>query len=276
MHEYNESFREGDLVLFGGKFTIDDQKLLVVIEMANVIEPKLGRDNEPLEWDPLKIPATKPFIRIATSAYEPVTIFNNMKFVKTRSLIYTPFHKEARYINFEVGYPKDAKWFDYLNDKWASYANFFVAGFFEGMYSTIENASTATYAQIDAKIIDYDARFRHPSSDNRPSSSPVASPSTNIFAQRRNRFSSESSITKNDSIITIEDTQNESDTEEDPISIVNDKSPKKKRQLSDLCLTDDESDLSASKPIEENQPYSEKGGSGKREGRGKRGGRAKK
>jgi hypothetical protein len=31
MHEYNESFREGDLVLFGGKFTIDDQKLLVSI-----------------------------------------------------------------------------------------------------------------------------------------------------------------------------------------------------------------------------------------------------
>src|SRR3954469_5852497 len=28
-HEYNESFREGDLVLFGGKFTLDETKLLV-------------------------------------------------------------------------------------------------------------------------------------------------------------------------------------------------------------------------------------------------------
>lgn len=31
LHEYNESFRESDLVLFRGKFTIDDQKLLVSI-----------------------------------------------------------------------------------------------------------------------------------------------------------------------------------------------------------------------------------------------------
>ena len=30
-HEYNESFKEGDLVLFGGKFTIDEEKLLVSI-----------------------------------------------------------------------------------------------------------------------------------------------------------------------------------------------------------------------------------------------------
>lgn len=31
LHEYNEAFREGDLVLFGGKFTTDEQKLLVSI-----------------------------------------------------------------------------------------------------------------------------------------------------------------------------------------------------------------------------------------------------
>ena len=30
-HEYNEAFNEGDLVLFGGKFTIDDKKLMVII-----------------------------------------------------------------------------------------------------------------------------------------------------------------------------------------------------------------------------------------------------
>lgn len=125
---------------------------------------------------PIKNPGYKAVMRIATSAYEPVIIFNNMKFVKTRSFTYTPFHKEARYINFEVGYQKDAKWFDYLNDKWTSYANFFVAGFFEGMYSAVENATPAIYVQIDAKIIDYDARFRHPSSDNRLASSPVTLP----------------------------------------------------------------------------------------------------
>ena len=30
-HEYNENFKEGDLVNFGGKFTIDEQKLMVSI-----------------------------------------------------------------------------------------------------------------------------------------------------------------------------------------------------------------------------------------------------
>jgi len=28
-HEYNEKFREGDLVLFGGKFSLDENKLVV-------------------------------------------------------------------------------------------------------------------------------------------------------------------------------------------------------------------------------------------------------
>ena len=28
-HEYNEAFKEGDLVFFAGKFTVDEQKLLV-------------------------------------------------------------------------------------------------------------------------------------------------------------------------------------------------------------------------------------------------------
>lgn len=31
LHECNKIFNEGDLVLFGGKFTIEDQKLLVSI-----------------------------------------------------------------------------------------------------------------------------------------------------------------------------------------------------------------------------------------------------
>lgn len=162
--------------------------------MANKIEPSLGQDGEPIKWNPTQIPSTKPFMKIVTSAYEPITTFNNMQFVKTRSLIYTPFHKEAQNINFEVGYSKDAKWFEHLKDKWASYANFFVAGFFEAIYTAVENGQTVTYIQIDAKIIDYDARFKHPnsSSDNHFTSSQT-SPSANIFAQRRNKFSSENS-----------------------------------------------------------------------------------
>lgn len=76
--------------------------------MASLIEPRLDQDNKPIEWDPSNIISTKLFIRITTSAYEPVTTFNMMKFIKTHSLVYTPFHKEARYFNFEIGY-KDAK-----------------------------------------------------------------------------------------------------------------------------------------------------------------------
>lgn len=30
-HEYNEAFREGDLVSFGGRFTVDNDKLMVSI-----------------------------------------------------------------------------------------------------------------------------------------------------------------------------------------------------------------------------------------------------
>lgn len=30
-HEYNEAFREGDLVSFGGRFTVDNNKLMVSI-----------------------------------------------------------------------------------------------------------------------------------------------------------------------------------------------------------------------------------------------------
>jgi len=32
-HEYNEHFNEGDLVLFGGKFTLDGEKLMVRISI---------------------------------------------------------------------------------------------------------------------------------------------------------------------------------------------------------------------------------------------------
>ena len=34
-HAYNEPFHEGDLVLLGGKFTVDNKKLMVIILFLN-------------------------------------------------------------------------------------------------------------------------------------------------------------------------------------------------------------------------------------------------
>ena len=84
----------------------------------------------------------------------------------------------------------------------------------------------------------------------------------------------------------MEDTQNESDKDleedttkmnGDPMSIVNDKlTARKKQQLSDLCNTDDESDLSAIKSIEENREKGGRGGHSKRGYHGRREGHANK
>jgi len=182
--------------------------------MACKIEPRTNQDGEFINWEPSQIPPSKPFVKIVTSAYEPITTFNNMRFIKTRSLIYTPFHKEAQYVNFEIGYSKEAKWLEFISDKWANFANFFVAGFFEAAYTTMEKGLPVTYVQIDAKIIDYDPRFRHPSPlANNLFVSPSSS-STNIFAQKRNETSSGNSPNtpkpRNDSII-MEDAQEEMD-----------------------------------------------------------------
>ncbi|POG58064.1 hypothetical protein GLOIN_2v1790909, partial [Rhizophagus irregularis DAOM 181602=DAOM 197198] len=80
LHDYNEAFKEGDLVHFGGKFTIDDNKLMLLVEAACVLETQLGRNGERLKWEPEKIPSTKPFVHITTSACEPLSTSNNMNF----------------------------------------------------------------------------------------------------------------------------------------------------------------------------------------------------
>lgn len=187
--------------------------------MACKMEPRLDQNGEPIKWNPEHIPPSKPFIKIVTSAYEPMTTFNNMRFVKTRSLIFTPFHKEARYINFEVGYSQESKWLEFVSDKWANFANFFVVGFLEAIYTAIENGSPITYVQIDAKIIDYDARFRHPSKPIDNHSTPFSSPTTNIFAQRRSSGNSpntkKSAILRNNSIIMEDAGNNYSDKEDE-------------------------------------------------------------
>ena len=192
--------------------------------MACKIEPR-NKDGELVNWDPSQIPPSKPFVKIVTSAYEQMTTFNDMRFIKTRSLIYTPFHKESRYVNFEIGYSKEAKWLDFVSDKWANFANFFVAGFFEAVYTATEKGLPVTYVQIDAKIIDYDARFRQ---SNTPTANNLStSPSTppNVFAQRRNANTSTPTILRNNSI-TMEDVQEETNdndynesNKEDPIVV---------------------------------------------------------
>ena len=123
--------------------------------MAIIIEPKTGPNSDHLKWNPAQIPLTKPFINIITSASEPMSTFDNVNFVKTKSLIYFPFHKEAQSVNFEIGYAKEATWLEYLNDRWMEYTNFFVGDFLEAIYCLKEKGSDVTYTQINAKFIDY-------------------------------------------------------------------------------------------------------------------------
>jgi len=208
--------------------------------MACKIDPRSNQDGEFVNWEPSQIPPSKPFIKIVTSAYEPITTFNDMRFVKTRSLIYTPFHKEARYVNFEIGYSKEAKWLEFISDKWANYANFFVAGFFEAIYITTEKGLPVTYVQIDAKIIDYDPRFRHPSSPANNISTSPSTPTTNIFAQKRNANTPKPDMLRSDSII-MEDaeeqeemSENDNDSNKEEQIMVSDKI---KGQLADEELT---------------------------------------
>src|SRR5581483_3994847 len=162
--------------------------------MACIMEPKVGSNGELLKWDPTQIPSTKPFINIVTSATEPMSSFDNVNFVKTKSLIYSPFHKESRNVNFEIGYSKESTWLEYLNSKWMEYSNFFIGGFFEAVYVSKEKGLDTTYAQIDAKLIDYDVRFRV--SNSTTQSNPSVTSSDNVFARKRNISSTPTSSPK--------------------------------------------------------------------------------
>ena len=161
--------------------------------MACVLEPRIGIDGNILKWDPAEIPSTKPFVNIATSTYGTLTTQGNMNFVRTRSLIYSAFHQSARYINFDIGYSNKSKWLDFLKDKWNTYANFFIGGFLESIDTIKEEGSNdnVTYAQINAKLIDYDVRFR--SQNNPPQSSSSSSVINDPFTQRRDSFKAKQS-----------------------------------------------------------------------------------
>lgn len=265
--------------------------------MATVLEPQLGPNGERLKWVPEKIPSTKPFMHITTSACDKLSPCENMNFIKTKSLIYSPFHSTARYINFDIGYSKESKWLEYLADKWNEFANFFVAGFFEAIYSTDESDDTPTYVQLDAKLIDYDVRFRTSTSNlNSQSPSSPRSP-TNAFANRRNQSTLNNSPNRklprsdlnkrSDSIIKNDDeeayeeatedesSENKTDQRHDEPIMIDDEPPTntrktKKRALSDLCHTDDESDQTTNEStnIKPKRSYNKKGGRGGRGGRG--------
>ena len=270
--------------------------------MACVFDPKTNPSGEVLKWDP---PHTKPFVHFVTSASEPLTTQNNVNFVKTKSLIYSAFHPTARYINFDVGYSKDAKWLDSLNDKWSDYANFFVGGFLEAIYSINEKGLNTVYIQIDAKFIDYDIRFRT-STSNFQSVTPSPKPSTNAFAARRAKQSSDSLTTPKPAIPTVttqeaDDNYNTTSTDYDKESQGSQRnfsstkstpttptpitpapiSPtlRTKRQLSDFCNDDDEptNDEPTDEPADEPKSNNKKGKGekGRGGGRGGRGGRGK-
>ena len=90
--------------------------------MAIIMEPRKDSNSKNVPWNSTTIPPSKPFVNICTTAYEPVASVDDLNFVKTRSSIYSSFHKNARTINFDIGYPKEAKWFethsiaDYLDE----------------------------------------------------------------------------------------------------------------------------------------------------------------
>src|SRR5581483_2240680 len=130
----------------------------LAVEMACILEPKIDSKGQRLEWNPATIPLTKPFVHICTTPYDSLTSLEDMNFVKTRSSIFSSFYKDARYVNFEIGYSKSSKWFESLKDKWAKYTNFYISGFLEAVYLSNEKNTEITYAQVDAKIIDYDIK----------------------------------------------------------------------------------------------------------------------
>ena len=137
--------------------------------MACIMEPQKGLNNEDLKWDPTKIPPSRPFINISTSAEGQLSTYKNVNFIKTRSMVYFPFHSSARYVNFEIRYSRDARWLKSINDKWNEYSSFFVGGFLEAIYTEEDK----TYIQIDAKMIDYDIRFCHLSTSKKTITSPT-------------------------------------------------------------------------------------------------------
>lgn len=162
--------------------------------MACILEAKIDSKGQRLEWDPATIPATKPFVHICTTPYDSFTSFEDMNFVKTRSSIFSSFHKDTRSVNFEIGYSKSSKWFESLKDKWTKYTNFYVGGFLEAIYSSNEKNTEITYAQVDAKIIDFDIKSSQQNASTFSLQSASPKSINNAFTKRRSQSLTNSPI----------------------------------------------------------------------------------
>ncbi|RIA83471.1 hypothetical protein C1645_459709 [Glomus cerebriforme] len=118
---------------------------MLSVEMTTIMEPKIDLNGKMIPWELTSISSSKPFINISTTAYEPITSLEDMNFVKTQSFIYFLFYKNTRTISFDIGYSKEAKWFEIFNDKQNEYSNFNIGEFLEEIYSINENNRSYLY-----------------------------------------------------------------------------------------------------------------------------------
>ncbi|PKC00367.1 hypothetical protein RhiirA5_428290 [Rhizophagus irregularis] len=173
-------FSERDLVLLGGKFTLDGQQVMVTVKMACILDSKIDSNGQHLEWDPATIPSTKPFMHICTT-FVPLHV---------RKV----FHTHS--VHFEIGYSKSSKWFESIKDKWNKYTNFYIGEFLEAVYLSSEKNTETTYAQVDVKIIDFDVKS---SQQNTSTFSPQSTSMKSILTSNIN----------NNLVITIDDHKND-------------------------------------------------------------------
>lgn len=158
----------------------------LAVKMACILDPKIDSNGQHLEWDPATIPSTKPFMHICTT-FVPLhmTSFEDMNFVKTRSSIFSSFHKDTHSVHFEIGYSKSSKWFESIKDKWNKYTNFYIGEFLEAVYLSSEKNTETTYAQVDVKIIDFDVKSSQQNTSTFSPQSTSMKSVNNTFTKRR-------------------------------------------------------------------------------------------
>lgn len=156
--------------------------------MACILDPKIDSNGQHLEWAPATIPFTKPFMHICTIPYDSLTSFEDMNFVKTRSSIFSSFHKDTRSVHFEIGYSKSSKWFESIKDKWNKYTNFYIKEFLEAVYLSSEKNTETTYAQVDVKIIDFDVKSSQQNTSTFSPQSTSTKSVNNAFTKRRSQI----------------------------------------------------------------------------------------
>ncbi|CAB4473816.1 unnamed protein product [Rhizophagus irregularis] len=253
-HEYNEEFHEGDLVLLGGKFTLEGTKLMLAVEMATIMEPRVDSNHKKLTWDPTSIPPSKPFVNISTTPSGPLTPLEDINFIKTQSPVYSPFHKTIRTINFDIGYSKEAKWFEMLNDKWSDYSSFMLQDFSkESIFRQSKSLTSNTSSFTSPKSTSAFAKRRLTASTKTKSKIITShSPITPLTSTTPTIELNDNQSSDNDSIHSIHSIHSDPPSpNSSPIRLITPisetRQTKKRRQLSDLCNTDED-------PIDNNDP----------------------